>query len=153
MAIFGSVLVGLATLASCVGAQCADQVTPDAAQEVVETASDSSCNETISWDGRSAVHVMRVSWRNAQRYLDQGNAVNIGTPGHAHVAGHYSTHGSIFRSGPTLNAGDIIHYDCTDYRVTGRGSAATGSYMTWRPGLTVQYSGCGGACLVFAQPI
>lgn len=110
-----------------------------------------SCDGRISWDGRSPVRVIRSIAESAQHLLDQGNAVNIGESGYDHVAGHYSSHGSIFRAGTNLDRGDVIVYDCRSYTVSGRDSASAGDPLPWNPGLTVQYSGCGGVCLVFAS--
>lgn len=121
-----------------------------AKQEVVAPRG-GNCSGTISWDGRSPVRVVGGNDATAQRLLDAGNAVNIGQPGYDHVAGHYSTHGSIFRSGPGLAMGDHINYNCKDYTVNGRGSSAASRQWVFRAGLTVQYSGCGSVCLVFAQ--
>lgn len=110
-----------------------------------------SCVDTVSWDGRPPMHVMRSDWRQAQRFLDAGKAVNIGVPGYDLVAGHYSSHGSIFRTGPNLQVGDPIDYNCRTYYVTGREAGVAGQWFEWREGLTIQYSGCGSVCLVFAQ--
>lgn len=111
-----------------------------------------TCEETISWSGRTPVHVERAPDYDPQALLDQGNAVNIGQEGYDHVAGHYSTHGAIFRKGKSLKTGDPVWYDCTPYVVTGRGSSHAGVVFEFQPGLTIQYSGCGGVCLVFAEP-
>lgn len=144
----------VALLGSC-GAvdQCAPVPPGPAPTEEVAVASENSdCNNTISWHGRSPVHVPKSrDDREITRLIDSGNAVNLGLPGQAHVAGHYSSKGAIFRSGPTLSVGDSIEYDCQQYTVTGRGSASAGTPWRGRDGLTVQYSGCGSVCLVFAQ--
>lgn len=109
------------------------------------------CNNKIQWAGRTPVQVVHVGYESAQGYLDRGNAVDIGYDGHAHVAGHYSSHGAIFHSAAGLGSGDVINYDCVSYTVYGRGSAKAGEWFTYRSGLTVQYSGCGSLCLVFAR--
>lgn len=137
---------GVALFSSCVPARCNPSV-PSAPVAPVET----NCEGTISWDGRSPVNVIRVPDYEAQSHLDNGGVVNIGTNGYEHVAGHYSSHGAVFRNGPRLGVGSVINYDCTNYVVTGRGSASAGDMFNFQPGLTVQYSGCGGVCLVFAQ--
>lgn len=110
-----------------------------------------TCEETISWAGRSPVHVVRVPGGPGQNHLDRGRAVNIGVDEYHHVAGHYSSHGSIFRSGPSLDVGENINYDCENFTVVGRGAHYPGAEIDLRLGLTVQYSGCGGVCLVYAD--
>lgn len=134
-----------ALISSCVPKECAPPTI-----SMPESSVEQKCEDTISWDGRLRVHVVRES-TNSQTALDNGNAVNMGYSGHDFVAGHYSSHGAIFRSGPNLSNGDVINYDCRSYTVTGRTSASYGDYWIFRAGLTVLYSGCGGVCLVFAE--
>jgi hypothetical protein len=87
---------------------------------------------------------------DVQAALDRGLVVDIGYEGHHHVSGHYSSHGSVFAAGPNLDVGEAVYFDGDVYVVTGRDSGRAGDVVTLREGLTVQYSGCGGACLVRA---
>jgi hypothetical protein len=108
----------------------------------------------ISWEGRPAVAVVAMNGAplsDVQAALDRGQVVDIGYEGHHHVAGHYSSHGSVFAAGPNLDPGEEIRFDGDVYVVTGRDSAPAGAVWTFQDGLTVQYSGCGGACLVRAR--
>lgn len=161
--IFRATLVGLSALLGSCGAmpRCAPINAPQVASAPVETTPltpddappvtrETQCSGTISWDGRSPVRVVWDSGNNVQQLLDQGNAVNQGYSGSDWISGHYSSHGAIFRAGPNLQIGDTILYDCVRYKVTGRGSGTAGSTMAIREGLTVQYSGCGSVCFVFA---
>lgn len=131
----------LGTLSSFIAPQC----TPNKPAPTV-------CEETVSWDGRSPIGVNRVDAWDAQWHLDNGEAVNIGWDGQDYIAGHRSSHGSVFRSGPRLDPGDKINYDCQTFVVTGRGSSYAGALFNPPVGLTIQYSGCGGVCQVYAQP-
>lgn len=135
-----------ALVGSCAPKNCAPPETSTPESVAVE-----SCEERISWDGRSSVHVVRAPYYEAQEHLDGGSPVNIGSNGFDHVAGHYSSRGGVFKAGPRLSVGSNINYDCTNYTVTGRGSSSAGAEYPLQPGLTVQYSGCGGLCLVFAE--
>lgn len=139
----GKITIALASLIGGCVEECAPQRQPAPVQ---------NCDERISWDGRSPVRVVREK-NNVQAVLDRGNAVNMGYSGHDFVAGHYSTHGAIFRAGNNLSNGDVINYDCRNYVVTGRATSYYGAYQTFRAGLTVIYSGCGNGrvCLVFAR--
>lgn len=108
----------------------------------------------ISWEGRSPVEVVWISastgegLQRAQAALDDGLVVDVGEPGRHHVAGHFSSHGAVFRAGPNLVPGAEVRFDGAVYVVTGTESARAGDPPNWREGLTVQYSGCGGVCLV-----
>lgn len=109
----------------------------------------------ISWEGRPAVGVVAMNGQplsDVQAALDRGLVVDIGYEGHHHVAGHYSSHGSVFAAGPNLDPGEDVWFDGEAYTVTGRESAPAGAKVVFTEGLTVQYSGCGGACLVRARP-
>ena len=112
----------------------------------------------VSWDGRSPVGYVTIpitdgaSTQRAQDALDAGLVVEIGQPGKRQVAGHRSSHGGVFSSGPGLEVGDWVQFDGETFHVTGRDSSVPGAWPPLQPGLTVQYSGCGGVCLVRAQP-
>jgi len=45
-----------------------------------------------------------------------------------------------------------VMFDGERFTVTGRDSSVPGAWPPLEPGLTVQYSGCGGVCLVRARP-
>lgn len=129
--------------------------TPDRcapAPATVEKEAPAVCENVLSWHGRSPVNVPHAS-APAQGLIDQGNAVNIGWDGSEYIAGHYSSHGSVFRSGPSLSGGDEINYDCQTYVVYDRASAHAGDDLGdfIREGLAIQYSGCGGVCVVYAR--
>jgi len=92
----------------------------------------------------------RASMNRAQTALDAGQVVDIGYSGHRHLAGHFSSHGSAFHSGPNLDPGDEVVLDGQTFTVTRIVSAQPGDPPNVPPGLTVQYTGCGGVCLVRA---
>lgn len=112
---------------------------------------------TVSWEGRSPVEYVTIpivddaSQARAQKALDAGKVVEIGEPGYRQVAGHYSSHGSVFHAGPELDVGDWVQFDGETFTVTGRDSAQPDTWPPLQPGLTIQYSGCGGLCLVRAK--
>jgi hypothetical protein len=127
---------------------------------LVLTSCPQSCvpaGNTISWEGRSPVGYVHIpvtdaaSTREAQRSLDAGNVVDIGYAGHRHLAGHYSSHGAVFHAGPNLQPGSEVVLDGETFTVTRVVSAQPGDPPNIPAGLTVQYTGCGGVCLVRAQ--
>jgi hypothetical protein len=104
---------------------------------------------TISWEGRSPVGYVQMT-EGVQAALDRGLVVDIGYAGHRHLAGHYSSHGSVFAAGPNLDPGDEVVLDGETYTVTRTVAAQPGDPIDIPAGLTVQYTGCGGVCLVRA---
>jgi hypothetical protein len=111
---------------------------------------------TISWPGRSPVCVTPTSTRSAQSLLDAGRAVDLSgdtnSKNGAHVAGHFSSHGAIFAAGPSLRPGVGVDYAGQHFTVRGTSSSHAGARYNPPPAgtLIVQYSGCGGVCLVKA---
>lgn len=140
---------GLASLTGLMPQSCGPELTPDANAPAVSQ-EDPACNNVIRWEGRGPVKAVDANDNNEQRLLDQGKVTSTGSENYAHVSGHFSTHGAVFRSGPSLQNGSWIEWDCSYYTVTGRGSGRPGNSFVLPRGLTVQYSGCGGVCFVFA---
>jgi hypothetical protein len=111
---------------------------------------------TISWPGRPPVCVTPTGTRSAQGLLDAGRAVDLSgdtNPNNgAHVAGHFSSHGAVFAAGPNLRPGLNVDYAGRHFTVRGTTGSHTGARYNPPPAgtLVVQYSGCGGVCLVSA---
>jgi hypothetical protein len=133
---------------------------PDPAPAPAPVPADTGYGE-IRFPGRNPVAVVGISTFDgaaaAQAAIDRGALVDITGDvdpwdGYAHVAGHYSSAGGPMRPAANLNGGDVVSYSGRTFVVAGRGASAAGAVIDFREGLTLQYSGCGGVCLVYLNP-